>query len=558
MTSRLVEYFLTVSHGATLEPVSTQADGTQATQLTEDAAKQEQQRQQQQNAIREQSSRTNSTLQQPQTQLQQRSASPAAKTNTQTLSGSATPQLQSSTHHTHARTSISSSSFIDRVYKGQIVDRYPAVDHADLALPPGCSMFCIPDDIRLTTSGSDLPLFYYFSATTSVGVRLYGACLKFYEPLDAEIVRQCELADAQRQRELDEESELRNSRHRIHETESSSKLYGLTGGSMTHADNNNNDSTIERSENAMTHNNNNNNLAASSSSNTASGAGAGTLSAPPDREDSTHSKSSHSHRPMTASAPPPASSSQQQQKVSGRPLRTVYAPKCICILSTHAFLSQFREFLTELYRQSLTPNSVPLERVLCNFVNECPIPPLGLIRVEYRITDKCIVFCRPPPNNPIQFTHFPVRLLFECLDIDNALMLLECVLLEKRILLISSKLSALTVVAETLLALIYPFQWRYVFIPLLPRALIDFLYAPMPFIIGMHRSFVKGHLHGELLDELVIVDLDKNIIHCMQRALISPLPSRERKKLKRSLKLLNIYKPIKSEYESKLVDGQLH
>jgi 5'-3' exonuclease len=132
MTSRLVEYFLTVSHGSTLEPVSSQADGTQATQLTQEAAKKEQQRLQQQ-AIH--SSRTNSSLQTHQQQQQQQSSkSPAATTqqqNNQTLSGSATPLIQSSQNAHMRNTSTASGSFIDRVYKGQIVDRYPAVDHED-------------------------------------------------------------------------------------------------------------------------------------------------------------------------------------------------------------------------------------------------------------------------------------------------------------------------------------------------------------------------------------------------------------------------------------------
>jgi hypothetical protein len=40
----------------------------------------------------------------------------------------------------------------------------------------------------------------------------------------------------------------------------------------------------------------------------------------------------------------------------------------ICLLSSHNFLNGFRQFLTELYRQSLSPGTIPLERIICNFM----------------------------------------------------------------------------------------------------------------------------------------------------------------------------------------------
>ena len=242
-------------------------------------------------------------------------------------------------------------------------------------------------------------------------------------------------------------------------------------------------------------------------------------------------------------------------------VRKVYAPKCIALLSLHPFLSQSREFLSELYRISLVPSALPLEHLIANAVNEIPLPPLGEVRVQFAVSNKLIVFFRPPPNNPLLCTHYPLRLLFECLDTDNALRVIEAVLLEQRILLLSSKLSALAVVAETLLHLIFPLRWPHVYIPLLPRSLIDFLFAPMPFIIGMHHSYVKNQLTGELMSDIIVVDLDHNkVSHHIgggDGAKLRQLPSRERKKVRKGLSLLNLYKPRekRSEYEKRMMES---
>ncbi|CAN0321978.1 unnamed protein product, partial [Ectocarpus fasciculatus] len=38
---------------------------------------------------------------------------------------------------------------------------------------------------------------------------------------------------------------------------------------------------------------------------------------------------------------------------------------------------------------------------------------------------------------------------------------------------------------------LYPLSWSHVYIPVLPETLLGVLAAPMPFLIGVHRSFVE-------------------------------------------------------------------
>ena len=60
----------------------------------------------------------------------------------------------------------------------------------------------------------------------------------------------------------------------------------------------------------------------------------------------------------------------------------MYAPKCLCLLSTWPHFGPFREWLLNLYRISLSPFQIPLERYIGNFLLEVPTPSPG--RVEVR------------------------------------------------------------------------------------------------------------------------------------------------------------------------------
>ena len=67
----------------------------------------------------------------------------------------------------------------------------------------------------------------------------------------------------------------------------------------------------------------------------------------------------------------------------------------------------------------------------------------------------------------------------------------------------------LTIAAETIIKLIFPFEWHHIFIPILPFELLDFLEAPTPFIVGVHSKLKEKVLE---YPGIVIVDLDNKTI----------------------------------------------
>ena len=56
---------------------------------------------------------------------------------------------------------------------------------------------------------------------------------------------------------------------------------------------------------------------------------------------------------------------------------------------------------------------------------------------------------------------------------------------ERRIVITSKKLSRLTSCIQAANSLLYPMSWQHIYIPVLPKHLIEYLSAPMPYLIGV-------------------------------------------------------------------------
>ena len=49
----------------------------------------------------------------------------------------------------------------------------------------------------------------------------------------------------------------------------------------------------------------------------------------------------------------------------------------------------------------------------------------------------------------------------------------------------------LTACVHGAVSMLYPLHWQHIYIPVTPSHLIDYCAAPMPFIIGVHSSFME-------------------------------------------------------------------
>jgi len=107
-------------------------------------------------------------------------------------------------------------------------------------------------------------------------------------------------------------------------------------------------------------------------------------------------------------------------------------------------------------------------------------------------------------NSDLFIICVPLKCFSEALDPENLIQVFNAALCERQILFVSSQYSLLTYAAETIISLMYPFNWTHVYIPLLPLPLIGVVQAFMPFIVGVHSSFLENP-EFQLLDETVVV-----------------------------------------------------
>jgi hypothetical protein len=100
--------------------------------------------------------------------------------------------------------------------------------------------------------------------------------------------------------------------------------------------------------------------------------------------------------------------------------------------------------------------------------------------------------------------------LFDKLDLEKIIQIFECLLYERRIIICSKTLSTLSACADAIANLAYPLAWQYVFIPILPKSMMSFLGAPMPFLIGILSSYIPLIEREPIEDDVLIIDIDEN------------------------------------------------
>ncbi|XP_011083072.1 uncharacterized protein LOC105165685 [Sesamum indicum] len=74
------------------------------------------------------------------------------------------------------------------------------------------------------------------------------------------------------------------------------------------------------------------------------------------------------------------------------------------------------------------------------------------------------------------------------LSLESVLALVTGVLLEKQVVVLCPNLGVLSAVVLSLIPIIRPFEWQSLFLPILPGKMVDFLDAPVPFIVGIQHK----------------------------------------------------------------------
>jgi hypothetical protein len=82
---------------------------------------------------------------------------------------------------------------------------------------------------------------------------------------------------------------------------------------------------------------------------------------------------------------------------------------------------------------------------------------------------------------------------YNAVDGHNMMVIFASMLYERRIIFTSKKLYRLSACVQSANSIIYPMNWQHIFIPVLPMALMDYLLAPMPYLIGVPAVTYQVH-----------------------------------------------------------------
>ncbi|KAK7152076.1 hypothetical protein R3I94_008420 [Phoxinus phoxinus] len=235
---------------------------------------------------------------------------------------------------------------------------------------------------------------------------------------------------------------------------------------------------------------------------------------------------------------------------------TVHTNKSICLLSHWPFFDAFRNFLTFLYRYSISgPHTLPIEKHISHFMHKVPFPSSQRPRILVQLSPHDSLMLSQPVSSPLPLSGGRLSTLLLNLGPKNAVTLLVLAVTEHKILVHSLRPAVLTSVTEALVSMIFPFHWPCPYIPLCPLALADVLSAPCPFIVGVDSRYFDLF---EPPTDISCVDLDTNTITQKEERRSLTWKILPRKACKHLINTLsNLHQQLDEGYQLSREEGQM-
>ncbi|BES90651.1 Myotubularin protein [Nesidiocoris tenuis] len=199
----------------------------------------------------------------------------------------------------------------------------------------------------------------------------------------------------------------------------------------------------------------------------------------------------------------------------------MYAPKCLVLVSRLDYIETFRNCLGIVYSIWIAGKGDQLETLVGNMLGCVHVPPPGGPQVRFSIGAGDRQALQPPLTSTLPTTNNAVTMLFQQLGIRNCVFLFCAVMTEHKILFQSQSYTRLTEACRALTALMYPFKYSHVYIPLLPASLVEFLSSPIPFLIGVH-SALKTDFTEQM--DVIVAELDTGFVLVPDSVTVPLLP----------------------------------
>ena len=201
------------------------------------------------------------------------------------------------------------------------------------------------------------------------------------------------------------------------------------------------------------------------------------------------------------------------------PLQSAGARRVLCVLSRHPWFGLWRSLLPTLvnavgaevpadgvpaavvsildalWHTTASAFPMPGERFTVAFDDD--IEPLHLTRAN-------------DEDAPLVDADFTA--LFERIGVAGVLAVYTALLAERHVLFVSASHSRLCECIHASLAMIYPFIWQHILVAILPESWLDYVTAPMPFVLGVDESLLDRVLELPIEQSLLIVKIDSGEI----------------------------------------------
>jgi hypothetical protein len=186
---------------------------------------------------------------------------------------------------------------------------------------------------------------------------------------------------------------------------------------------------------------------------------------------------------------------------------TLYVSKSISIICSQPFVNTSTQVLHSIHKY-VSRNDYDihvLESFIYNLLYDIPLPSPGR-SVRFWCLGGEASISRPREPEELPVFDYPLLDFFDLLGVEAAIKLVTCALLEHQVLVFSSDCQKLMLVCESVLALIHPFVYPHVYVPILPPMLENFMDAPVPYIMGLVRRSPDINIYNRAA--VCIVDID--------------------------------------------------
>ena len=276
----------------------------------------------------------------------------------------------------------------------------------------------------------------------------------------------------------------------------------------------------------------------------------------------------------------------------------IYIPKCIMLMSLYPFFAEYEKILFKIYsycmkiakdkeplqneppkkdfgratefipramtmtmpKKKITPHttdvSIPLDKIVENLLIEFPAPPRGVFQVQYSLINDDKIEFNQSLMNKLPLIHVNLKKIFTTFDIKDIVDIYLNLFLETRILFFSKDLEILNIYISGFLSLLFPFQYQYQVVTILPKENFAIIESITPFIAGINQSYQEDFFEKRdmiLSDAILVVDIDEEkILFVNKENEIPEFPKNHRKNLEKSLLgCVNTY--MKEEMKQKLM-----